>query len=217
MLLLAVAGQKSAGKGTVASVVQTWAANHGLHAEERGFADIVKQSLFRLFWPEMGRADAVALADAYKNNPDATITLHLPWSPGHAAVNVEITIRQALQREGTEIGRDLYDNYHWINLLVKNELRALKAFALPDHSLADIGIISDMRFHNEAMAVKSVGGTIWQVVRPDLVSDDNHASEVIPDLRPDLVITNTGTLEEFRERIYIACDEHLPALLEEAV
>lgn len=58
-------------------------------------------------------------------------------------------------------------------------------------------VITDVRFPNEAKAVVDVGGIVVRVVRPGLVSTDEHVSETALDDYPaDLTVTNSGTAED---------------------
>ena len=66
-------------------------------------------------------------------------------------------------------------------------------------------IITDVRFPNEAQAIKEAGGIIVRVTRP--TNDDSgeaawkkHESEAfIDEMKVDLDICNCGTLEDFKK------------------
>jgi hypothetical protein len=65
-------------------------------------------------------------------------------------------------------------------------------------------VISDVRFGNEASAVRARGGTVIRIKRgirpPDVVMD--HASErESAALRADHILPNTGSLDQFHGRI----------------
>lgn len=63
-------------------------------------------------------------------------------------------------------------------------------------------IISDCRFPNEAKAVKDRGGIIIKIERPDIVSNDNHASETSVDLvEYDELIVNSGSIEDLIDKV----------------
>ncbi len=96
--------------------------------------------------------------------------------------------RHLMQTLGTEWGRDLISRDLWV-------------FAL-QHSQAFQGamerspvVIPDCRFANEAQAVRALGGQVWAIVRPGLVSD-GHASELgLPSDEVDRFLCNDSTIE----------------------
>jgi hypothetical protein len=52
-------------------------------------------------------------------------------------------------------------------------------------------VVSDVRFPNEADAIRALGGVIWQVKRPGLLLDTSHISEVDgSQFKPDAIISN---------------------------
>lgn len=56
------------------------------------------------------------------------------------------------------------------------------------------GVIEDLRYLNEAAAIKARGGVVWRLICPDRVSSDpgTHPSEAEVDLiKPDLEIVST--------------------------
>ena len=89
----------------------------------------------------------------------------LPGFPGG------ITARVCLQSLGTEWGRNL-DSDIW----VKAAMREAEYFlGWPDSKV----IFDDVRFANEAVAIRNAGGKVYRVGRKDFeVSNDNHISEL---------------------------------------
>ena len=77
------------------------------------------------------------------------------------------TVREVLQKIGTEIIRNY--NPHWhVNKLTEN----IK------NSNAPIVVVDDIRFPNEREAVERLGGTVFFIIRPDLtIPISNHSSE----------------------------------------
>lgn len=65
-------------------------------------------------------------------------------------------------------------------------------------------VITDVRFPNEAAAVRKFGGKLWEIRRPGLPTD-SHASEVGGrEVKWDAVIPNDTTLEDLEARV-IGC------------
>jgi len=101
--------------------------------------------------------------------------------------------RHFLQKFGTEICRNvlpkvlpemkLDDTSLWIRLF---EIERAKN---PDR----LYVVSDVRFPDEAQAIKRMGGIIIRLVRPSPHAS-SHASETVQDLiEPDVTINNTST------------------------
>lgn len=74
-------------------------------------------------------------------------------------------VRYLMQHYGTEVRRGDNPKY-WTLLWIEN---------MPT---ADIVLVDDVRFMNEANAVKSKDGILVRLVRGDLINDDRHASEI---------------------------------------
>jgi hypothetical protein len=61
--------------------------------------------------------------------------------------------------------------------------------------------ITDVRFPNEAVAIKRAGGTLVKINRPDVAVLEHPSEHALDDWDQwDLVIDNDGTLEEFRHK-----------------
>lgn len=104
-----------------------------------------------------------------------------------------MSARQFMQRFGTEVGRAIHPDI-WVRML----MRDCRDFG----GLADVMVVSDVRFANEAEAIQARGGVVWRITR----SDDNHPtdghpSEDLSDVPFDLEIHNGGTIEEFRDSV----------------
>lgn len=95
--------------------------------------------------------------------------------------------RHALQTLGTEWGRQLVGPNIWVNATVAQA------------KLWDAVVIADVRFENEARAIREAGGSIYKVVRLDLVPTDPHTSEAhIDNIEVDGVLLNDfDTAEDF--------------------
>jgi hypothetical protein len=74
-------------------------------------------------------------------------------------------------------------------------------------------VISDVRFKNEAEAIRSMGGTILRVIRVTNESQDPHASEAeIESIHSDFLLSNESDLHALRRNV----DIMLPWFSEEA-
>jgi hypothetical protein len=106
-------------------------------------------------------------------------------------VKVMMTPRLMLQLLGTEAGRDIIHPNIWVN--------ALFASYLKDSNW----VVTDVRFPNEAQAIKDRGGIVIRVDKPQLIERDfEHLSETsLDNYEFDHVIDNNGSIEELIEKV----------------
>lgn len=90
------------------------------------------------------------------------------------------TFRAFLQYFGSEVMRGVNDNI-WIDCTLGNG--------------AENVIVSDVRFPNEAKAIKERGGIIIKVVRDTQVVDSHCSESSIEDIDADYTLWNDTTLE----------------------
>jgi hypothetical protein len=89
-------------------------------------------------------------------------------------------MREILQLWGTEYRRRQDPDY-WTRKVL---------FNLPAKT-----VISDLRFPNEAQAVRDKGGVIWRIVRRSVEATSDHSSERLQEnIKVDATIDNNGTL-----------------------
>ncbi len=123
------------------------------------------------------------------------------------------TYRWFLQTFGTEVGRSIQKDI-WVNSLFSEYM------AINVEKRADIGgaidysdcnfpnwIISDLRFLNEAKAIKDRNGIIIKVKR-GLESTETHISEIeLHKIIPDYEINNNGNIEELYKSVSTILNE----------
>lgn len=101
-------------------------------------------------------------------------------------------VREFLQRLGTECGRNVFGDDFWVEALWR-EL---------DNKQTDNYVITDVRFRNEALAIKSRKGEVWRVDRPGVGPKNNHPSETALDgWHFDARISNGGTIDDLRQAV----------------
>ncbi|MDA3306243.1 MULTISPECIES: hypothetical protein [Stenotrophomonas] len=92
----------------------------------------------------------------------------------------ELTPRHLMQTAGTEWGRDRVHPELWVRSLFAR--------------LPEGGLVTDVRFANEARAIRRRGGVVIHVNRPGHGSSDPHASEQpLPRELVDIEVDNDGT------------------------
>lgn len=101
-----------------------------------------------------------------------------------------MTVREFLQRLGTEAMRDGLHKNVWVNALLSDFNKETSKW-----------IVTDMRFKNELSAIKKNGGITVRINRKDCVKIDHPSETELDSENFDYVIENNGTLEEFEEKI----------------
>ena len=143
--------------------------------ERAAFADTLREALMALN-PLIG-------VSAYLND---FVTM-LGWEE---AKRKSPEIRRLLQRMGTEAGREIFGKNIWVNKTLGN-LDPAKHY-----------IITDVRYQNEAEAIRDLGGQMWRVVRPGTGPVNKHKSEVDLDkYKFDFTIKNDGDLENLEHLV----------------
>jgi hypothetical protein len=91
---------------------------------------------------------------------------------------------------GTEVGREMFGEDFWVDAAIAR---------VPDGSKV---VFSDVRYPNEAMAIKSLGGEVWRVERDGIGPANGHASEhALNDFEFDKVLKNDSTLESLYRQV----------------
>lgn len=114
-----------------------------------------------------------------------------PWGKVGTMHKQPMTIRDFLQRLGTD---SLRNNLHpnvWVNALFAD----YKPVDYNDDEQPRLPnwIITDVRFPNEAKAIKDKGGIVIRVDRPGVVPINNHPSEIgLDDWKFDYKIANVS-------------------------
>lgn len=98
-----------------------------------------------------------------------------------------MTVREFLQKLGTNALRNgLHDNV-WVNALMSDYKNDDQTGLLPNW------IITDVRFPNEAKAIKDKGGIMIRIDRPGISPINNHPSEIgLDDWKFDYKIANVS-------------------------
>lgn len=98
--------------------------------------------------------------------------------------------RQLAQWLGTEVGRESFDKNCWVRFL-RDEF----------YNRAGKLVVPDIRFDNEAKAIKELGGVVLQVVRGAAGGGSNHASECgISPRFVDGKLYNDGNVIEYLQK-----------------
>lgn len=177
-MLIGLTGVAGSGKDTVCELIRDWGAREGVTVRREAFADRLKLSAARLFFPEIELDAAVGWANGLKLCGAVT-------SP-----HVTITGREFLQRYGTESHREVFGTDFWVDAALATYDEAAPGSVL---------VVTDVRFPNEAQAIHGRLGEIWRIVRPGAGVPGNHPSEApLPGSAVNLILSNRGTIEDLR-------------------
>lgn len=187
-MLIGLCGLAQAGKDTVcARLAEVAEAEVVRHA----FADKVYACAAACIGVE------VEVLRDLKTNPAAVVTLEVMDGPQIGRPST-LTIREYLQRLGTEGHRDLFGQDFWIKQVS------------PDLGDGRVHVVTDVRFDNEAEHLRRLGGVMARVIGPPEVNvGDTHSSEAGVSARLlDLNVFNSVRGDGFK-----ALDAQLPGLL----
>lgn len=101
-------------------------------------------------------------------------------------------VRRLLQILGTEVGREMFGNDVWVDLMA-DDVRDIVA-------RGKSAVITGIRYENELRAIRNMGGRVVWVSRPGTNPVNAHTSDnsLIPGMFDD-VIANNGTLEKLKQ------------------
>ncbi len=171
MQLIGICGKKGSGKDTAGATL----ASIGYH--QVAFAEALKLMMARLY--EYLKLDSVTASKMIFGDLKE---MPVPELGGHST-------RYAMQTLGTEWGRLCLDRDLWVNIGIAKAKQYGKA------------VITDVRFPNEAEAIKEQGGVIIRLLRTDALTGDGHASEQVDNIVPDYFVDNNESLQNLKLRI----------------
>jgi hypothetical protein len=152
-------------------------------AERRAFADPIRSLLYAL--------------NPYVDNCACRLVDLVQDEGWEKAKRNTPEVRRLLQELGSEVRKTANPAY-WIDLTLTD--------------LGPLTVITDVRYPNEAMAIKERGGIIVQIVRQGFAPISGHESEtpLAPDL-VDVVIANDGDLKQLQTNVINTLKETVPA------
>jgi hypothetical protein len=111
--------------------------------------------------------------------------------------NSLMTVRDFLQKLGTEAIRDSLHENTWVNA------------TMVDYTAESNWIITDTRFPNEAEAIKKAGGIVVRINRPGVQPINPHPSETsLDDWNFDAVINNDGDVSDIVHKVGLLLYRH---------
>lgn len=177
--LIGLSGYARTGKDTVAQIL-------GEHGYRRAsFADKLRDAVLALD----------PMVDLSPDSSYSCINLsclieEIGWE---AAKDAYPDVRRLLQRMGTDVGRAFFGQDVWADL------------AMAGLEPGGRYVFTDVRFPNEADAIRAREGHLWRVRRPGFAPVNAHPSETALDCyRFDWIVENDSNLAQLRRTV-----EHL--------
>jgi len=191
MYLLGLSGAAGAGKDTFGYLLRD---EYGFH--KAAYADRLRVALYTLNPLVVANYDHHGMfpVSGYEGPVYRSLQSVIDeygWE-GYKASPFSLDVRRLIQLMGTEVGRGIAGENVWVDATFRD---------LPvDKNI----VITDVRFPNEAQAIKDRGGYIVHIVRPGV---DNragmHASETsMHDWKFDFTVqNNSGSIDEYHEHL----------------
>lgn len=179
-MIIGLHGQQRVGKDTIFELINSEYPN----AVRLAFADKIKQSLAALFGVSVREIDILKEEGAMFKVESKNYEHSYTW-------------RSFAQRYGTEAHREIFGEDFWVDkVLPRPTKRGMKSHE------NKLWVVTDVRFSNEALRIKELGGKIINVKRPDINKKDNHVSEnSLNTFFIDYELINDSSLEDLKERV----------------
>jgi uncharacterized protein (DUF2132 family) len=181
-MIIGLTGYAQSGKDTFANILVE---DYGF--KRIAFADKIRQFLYEVN-PMVGCSPSGYLKD-------------LVDLVGWDAAKQEPQVRRLLQDLGVG-ARTIFGENFWVDQVVNQFGHSWWGY---DTNV----VITDVRFTNEAEAIKSKGGQIWRVKRSAVSAVNSHVSEHEMDgYRVDQIFTNNGSIEDLKGLVQARMDLH---------
>jgi hypothetical protein len=188
-MIISLSGYSGSGKDTVGTILQQ--IDRDSHWEIKKWAGKLKQVAELLTGIPV---------EKFEDQEFKKTNLGKQWND---RINNPMSVRDFLQKLGTEGLRDGLHTNTWVNALMA-DYKCVPADRAPNGWDCPNWIITDTRFPNEAQAIKDSGGIIIRVTRPGIGPVNDHPSETaLNQWNFDYEIQNDGTLENLINSVKI--------------
>lgn len=192
--LIGISGKMGSGKDTVAGIIQRLT---GDDWRVMRFAGKLKQIASILTGIPVEKFEDQNFKAS--NLPECWDVFQYKFCPGGTGVlpvydgevnQRAMTVRELLQKLGTDCIRDRLHQNAWVNAL----------FA--DYSDSQKWIVPDTRFANEYGAIRDRGGIVIRVERPGAKTGSHPSETALDGFEFDYTIVNDGDLNELTVKVY---------------
>jgi hypothetical protein len=218
-MIIGINGYAGSGKDTVGTIIQYMYANHS--HPSTSLEEVLKNPDQHDWWLEeqseweikkwAGKLKEIASMltgipkHKFEDQEFKKTNLSSEWDcnpPGKVGTMYKqpLTVREFLQRLGTDALRyGLHENA-WVNALMSD----YKGIDYNDDEQPELPnwIITDTRFSNEADAIREKDGVLIRVERPGVKPINDHPSEIgLDHYKFDHVIKNNGSIQELADQV----------------
>jgi len=218
-MIIGISGRIGSGKDTVAGMIKEMTPS--INWEVRKFAYKLKQiaSMLTGILPE--NFENQEFKKGYLGS-EWDYLVDLPRTDGSSKIKVRMTVRELLQKLGTDAMRNNLHPNVWVNALMADYVRpshwedrfydeAKTLCSGREEVWGELPnwLITDCRFENEAQAIKDRGGIVIRVVRGDgkPVTGEHISESALDGYAFDYVIRNDSSLENLKHRVSIFLQE----------
>jgi len=178
-MIIGITGHAQHGKDTIGDLLV-----NEMGYTRLSFAEPMKREVAELYRPVLiayGRELGCDPATVIPFNDDAIVA--------HLIATKPPLVRKLMQVHGTDIRRK-EDPHYWVH-------KWLQQWRNRDNIVA-----TDVRFLNEANAVRRIGGVMVRVVRPSVAVDLSHSSESeLTQITVAATFTNNGTIADLHTQV----------------
>lgn len=210
--IIGLNGRLHSGKDTAFAEIDLYFAASGLKAKRIAFADPLKLSAaLALGYQPKNAEEAVAICNDLKEYGIIAIgdTRTAQGDDGEMWINSEdcgLTGREYLQFYGTEAHRNVFGKDFWVDACLPASLSDVDDKYLD----ANVLVVTDVRFENEAQRILDLGGEVWQIAATERLGplpDDAHPSEhPLPSALITHTVDNNNSIKEFALNLHAALD-----------
>jgi hypothetical protein len=214
-MIIGINGYAGSGKDTVGTIIQYLMCTH--HNRNESLQDILKEPSYHEWWLEdesgwevkkwAGKLKLIASIltgieeKKFEDQEFKKTDLSHQWNYAISGEDwkeskpnkIPMTVRDFLQKLGTDAIRDELHTNAWVNALMSD----YKAIDYNDDEQPEYPnwIVTDTRFPNEAQAIKDAGGIVIRVDRPLVRPINDHPSEIgLDDWKFDYKIANVSDI-----------------------
>lgn len=210
-MIIGLSGKVGVGKNLVANIIQYWlwkskvesALNTSIHYTLKDFINNSSIGESLSGWKQISFADKIKditciiigctreqLEDReFKEKELGEEWSYNEWYNESTYSVIKLTPRKIMQIIGTDFGRQMIHSNIWINSTFNN------------YKNSDNWIITDVRFPNEAKAIKDKKGFLIRINR-DSFKNFKHLSEIALDnYQFDYIIDNNSTIEDLTVKV----------------
>lgn len=216
MKLIGLNGLKRSGKDTAYQILSRELTTPGPagRVERRAFADKLKIMAALALGFDRTEDVLISLMDEAKDEWILSVLkAELPRNEWESYPEIHrLTGREYLQNFGNHARRVFGDSF-WVDQVLPLNTAFESVWSTVGRNtpgarfvgrLPKVGVVTDVRYPNEAERVRAHGGQVWEIIRPGQESDGHITEQRLPLELIDITIDNGGTLDDYAKSLLTA-------------